>query len=132
MSRNFVNLLTVAAALLIVTACVYRSGRDSTQKNTSLNSSGSNEHETSEVKKYSPASENNNRKKDDGDFIVEHLEIKSARFADLDRRVREDKMLEKAADKLNRALILPRDIKLRTKECGESKPSQAYPLLCWA
>ena len=56
---------------------------------------------------------------DKGDFIVEHRGIKNSHYAELDRKVKEEKFLEKAADTLNRSLILPYDIYLRTKDCGE-------------
>ena len=116
MSRNFVNLFTVSAVFFIITACVWRSERDSSSSAPAANAV---EDRNAAVKKYSPDARNTNQKKDEGDFIVEHLELKNARFADIDRRIKEDKLLEKAADKLNRALVLPRDIKLRTKDCGE-------------
>jgi hypothetical protein len=48
-----------------------------------------------------------------------HLGVKNSRYDEIDRQIKEEKLLEKAADKLNRSLILPNDIFLRTKDCGE-------------
>ncbi|MBK7709096.1 MAG: hypothetical protein IPJ30_25920 [Acidobacteria bacterium] len=45
--------------------------------------------------------------------------MKSSRYADLDRRVKNEKLLENAAADLSRALILPEDIFVTAKECGE-------------
>jgi hypothetical protein len=56
--------------------------------------------------------------RDIGDFKVEHDAPRSEKFVEIDRRIRADKLLEKAADKLNAALSLPRDITLRSAECG--------------
>jgi len=115
MTRNQYNLLAVLAILIIVTVgCIYRSGRDSDPSNSP----------TSPVKPAeTPARENKkseeNKKVDKGDFIVEHLGVKNSRYDEIDRQIKEEKLLEKAADKLNRSLILPNDIFLRTKDCGE-------------
>lgn len=71
------------------------------------------------VSDTSPSFEKSNKKEDKGDFIVEHLEVKDARFNDLDQKIKKEKLLEKAADDLNKALILPNNIFLRSKDCGE-------------
>ena len=47
------------------------------------------------------------------------LRFKIRKYEEIDRQIKEDKTLEKAADQLNRSLILPNDIVLRTKDCGE-------------
>lgn len=57
-------------------------------------------------------------KEDKGDFIVEHGGVRNPRYEAVDRSIRESKTLEKAADKLNRSLILPADITLRSKDCN--------------
>ncbi|MDQ6788317.1 MAG: DUF4344 domain-containing metallopeptidase [Acidobacteriota bacterium] len=119
MSRNFINLLTVLAVLFVITACVCRSDRDS-QSSVSTNSTKTFKNDSSPTKAFSEDEDSIDKKKDEGDFIVEHLQVKNPHFADIDRQIKEDKTLEKAADKLNRSLILPRDIILRTKDCGEA------------
>lgn len=45
--------------------------------------------------------------------------MKDPRYEEIDRQIKEDKTLEKATAQLNRSLILPNDIVLRTKDCGE-------------
>lgn len=75
------------------------------------------------------------KQSDRGDFIVEHRAPKNARFAELERKFKSEKLLEKTADTLNRSLILPHDIFLRTNECGESNahydPSDRSITICY-
>ena len=47
------------------------------------------------------------------------MTVKNSNYEEIDRQIKNDKLLEKAADKLNRSLILPNDIHLKTKDCGE-------------
>lgn len=119
MSRNLYNLLAVSILLFVITACVCRSDRDS---QTTVNSNSTNLVKTdfNSTKAFKEDEESISQKKDEGDFIVEHLPVKNPRYSEFNRRIKEDKTLEKAADKLNRSLILPHDIILRTKECGEA------------
>ena len=51
--------------------------------------------------------------------MVEHLDIETPRYKEIDRQVRSDRLLELAAKKLNLASSLPHDITLRTKDCKE-------------
>ena len=113
MRPNLINLIFAATILVLVTACFCRSDRD----DDSPPPSQSNEAETKEIRPNAPA--NTARKKDEGDFIVEHLEVTTPRYQEIARQVQEKKLLEKAADKLNRALVLPNDIFLRTKDCNQ-------------
>lgn len=106
--------------LFIITACVCPSDRDSVPSNSPPSSDSSkNEQNQSKVVSKDKDERTKNKKADEGDFIVEHIAVKNQRYAEIDRQIKEDKTLEKAADKLNRALILPNDITLRTKDCGE-------------
>ncbi len=115
MSRNIFNLITALGILVIITACVCPSGRDKNSKSTVISDNSA---ETNQSAETIPA-KSDNKKEDRGDFIVEHIAVQNPRYAEIDRQINEDKTLEKAADKLNRALILPHDITLRTKDCGE-------------
>lgn len=117
MSRNFSNLLFVLAILVFITACVCRSDRNS--EPTSTPPQPASNTQTKDTKDTKSTPENPNKKKDEGDFIVEHLEVSNARYAEIDRQVKDEKLLEKAADKLNRALIMPKDLYLRTKDCND-------------
>ncbi len=113
MNRSLFNLLAVSAILIfITTACFYTSSRE-TQKN-SAPANQANATENSEPKK----SFSTNRQ-DKGDFTIEHIAVNNPRYVEIDKQVKDEKLLEKAADKLNRSLKLPYDINLRTKDCGE-------------
>ena len=115
MNRNQFNLLAVLAILIIVTvSCVYRSSRNSQPSN-----APSNEVKTETSGEPKPSKSVENKKTDKGDFVVKHLEVSNSRYNEIDRQIKEEKLLEKAADKLNRSLILPYDIDLITKDCGE-------------
>ena len=114
MRQNLFNLSLVLAILVFITACVCRSDRD-TDPNPDATPPTSNAEVT---KKDAPVkADQKNKKRDDGDFTVEHIDVRNQRYAEIDRQVKGEKLLEKAADRLNRALILPKDIVLRTKDC---------------
>ena len=51
--------------------------------------------------------------------MVKHLAVFNSHYNEIDRQIKDEKLLEKAADKLNSSLILPYDIDLVTKDCGE-------------
>jgi hypothetical protein len=114
MRQNLFNLSLVLAILVFITACVCRSDRDN-NPDVDSTPSQANTSGTEPKKEKSPSQKN--KKKDEGDFTVEHVEIKNPRYAEIDRQVKGEKLLEKAADRLNRALILPNDIVLRTQDC---------------
>jgi len=115
MNRNQYNLLAALAILIIVTvSCVSSSSRDGDASGTPAVQTKANENQTK-----SAAKPDETKKSDKGDFIVVHLDVKNSRYDEIDRQVKEEKLLEKAADKLNRSLILPHDINLFTKDCGE-------------
>lgn len=120
MSRNLFNLFAVVVILIIITACVCRSDRDNEPipVNDSPKSS-SFENKQNLTNSIYEDKELINKKPDKGDFIVEHITVKNPRYEEIDRQIKEDNTLEKAAAKLNRSLILPNDITLRTKDCGE-------------
>lgn len=56
---------------------------------------------------------------DNGDFKVVNVPVTDGKYADLDRVVKEQKMLENAADDLNTKLTLPWDITMTAKVCGQ-------------
>jgi hypothetical protein len=115
MNRSRYNLLAVLAILIIMTvSCVYRSGR-----NSEPNSAIPTPDNTVEPAAKKEIKDDADKRIDKGDFIVEHLGVKNPRYEEIDRQVKEEKLLEKAADKLNRSLILPNDVYLRTRDCGE-------------
>jgi hypothetical protein len=118
---NVINLFMVSAVWLFVSACVFSTGKenpkaDSNSQNNSANSAADNAANVSNTKS---SFEKPDKKEDKGDFIVEHAAVKNARFIELDQKIKKEKLLEKAADDLNKALILPADIFLSSKDCGE-------------
>lgn len=111
--RNFLNLLVVVGVFLVAGACVLQPAKNENSNQTAQPPASAN--------KPLPANAaaKKDKQEDRGDFIVEHRSVKNSRYAETDRKVKEEKFLEKAADTLNRSLILPYDIYLRTKDCGE-------------
>ncbi len=117
MNRNFSNLCAVLVILIIITACVCRSEKD---LGTNKPVSSSNKVENIPPLIENEPDDDKSKKKDEGDFKVEHIAVKNPRYLEIDRQIKEKKDLEKAADRLNQALSLPNDITLRTKDCGET------------
>lgn len=106
--KQFSPFVTLTILCVVTVGCFY--GKDET---------GANQNQAEIQKTADKKVFESNKKEDKGDFIVEHLPLKNARYAEIDRQVKEEKLLEKAADKLNRSLRLPRDVFLRTRDCGE-------------
>lgn len=115
MNRSQLNLLACLAILTVLTAaCVYRSSRNSEPSKPTANTA---KYEETKTPRANKADEN--KKFDKGDFLVDHQQVSDARYNEIDRQIKEEKLLEKAADRLNSSLILPYDISLITKDCGE-------------
>jgi hypothetical protein len=111
MHRNLINLVLACGILALVVGCYCRSGRD---KEDPVTIGQSEDNDNSEFQPKAKA-----KNKDEGDFVVEHLAVTTPRYVEIDRQVKSEKLLEKAADQLNRSLILPNDITLRTKDCSQ-------------
>ncbi|MGB7068090.1 MAG: DUF4344 domain-containing metallopeptidase [Pyrinomonadaceae bacterium] len=112
MRENLINLLLVIGLVGLITACVSERG----SVKTGIDSAGpiaGNETVSD------PAGTDRGKSADIGDFIVEHSEVKNAKFLKIDNEIKRERLLEDAADRLNTALILPDDIFLRTKDCGD-------------
>jgi hypothetical protein len=116
MRPNLVNLTITVAAMFLATACFWSSDREVSSDSPDEYIEESN---TSAPQSKDAAPAIANKKKDEGDFKVEHLQVQTPRYIEIDRQVKADKLLELAAEKLNRTLILPNDIVLRTKDCKE-------------
>jgi Putative metallopeptidase len=117
-SRNVTNLFVISVVWLFVSACVFSTSKESEKvESKPVSNSTTNISENSSNAKFN--SEKNNKKEDKGDFVVQHVDVKNPRFDELDQKIKNEKLLEKAADDLNRALSLPNDIYLRSKDCGE-------------
>lgn len=116
-NRNFINLFIILAVLLFVSACVFNTKKENLKSES--NSPTDSQDNSANVSNTKSSFEREGKKDDKGDFIVQHLDVKDARFNELDQKIKKEKLLEKAADDLNKALILPNDIFLRSKDCGE-------------
>ncbi len=118
--QNLLNLLIVFAVLFFVFGCFCRPDRDfeppkqATPTPNQSNKSESNSYQNAPVSKPS-----NNEKNDKGDFVVQYPNLQNQRYKDLDQKIKEEKVMEDAANQLNKNLKLPTDIYLRTKDCGE-------------
>lgn len=117
-SRNRLNLLMILLILGIVIACSCPNVRDDGGFDNDEPTADANKNDTDKDKDNDKDETSKSEKPDKGDFVVEHTTVKTSKYADIDRQIKEEKVLEKAADKLNRSLSLPHDIPLRTKECG--------------
>lgn len=117
LARNAVNLVAVVVIFLLVTACFCRSER---AEESPLKKPVADEPAAAPEKADKKTSQNKtaDKKADEGDFIVEHLGVQNPRYAGIDKQIKDNKTLEKAANDLNQSLVLPFDIFLRTKDCG--------------
>jgi hypothetical protein len=113
MRRNLFNLALALGILFLVAGCFCRPDRETQPSN------GQSQVESDDDQVDSATSSPAAKKNDAGDFKVEHLGVTTPRYVEIDKQVREEKLLEKAADQLNRALVLPTDITLRTQDCNQ-------------
>ena len=115
--QNLFNLIFISAVLMFITACVCQSDRSNpAQDNTSPKETPA----ASTTPVTTSEKKDKNKNEDRGDFLVNHFAVQNSKYDEIDRQIKQDKTLEKAADRLNRSLILPNDIELRTKDCGQS------------
>jgi hypothetical protein len=130
--RRILPLLLAAIVLLSFNACVFQTAKNSPPDKSAAETAQAN---AATMPVVGAARSDEKKQTDKGDFIVEHAGAKNAAYADFDRKIREEKLLEKAADTLNRALVLPRDVYLRTKECGQANahydPNDLSITLCY-
>lgn len=116
--RNKLNVLIVLGALVLILGCMCNPDRNSSRSDSSPEATEDRSGDANDADAPEENASNKKLNEDKGDFIVERSEVENPNFKSLDKEVREAKVLEKAADKLNRTLILPHDITLRTKDCG--------------
>ena len=117
MNRNLVNFFLVLGLLILITACMCPSSRNG-ESNTSEPESTPGRTSNTSSKNTSTSDNPVAKNKDQGDFVPEHIDVTNSRYAEIDRQVRQARLLEKGADALNRALILPKDITLRSRDCN--------------
>jgi Putative metallopeptidase len=110
---NLINLISIGLLLLIVFGCVCPNSKDDDRrdlKNTDVPTPTKNDGKKNDSDKSNVS--------DKGDFLVERVPVKDSRYAEIDRRLKEERTMEKAADKLNKALALPHDITMMTRDCN--------------
>jgi hypothetical protein len=136
MQRNVVNLTIVLGILFVVMACVCPSQRNN-QSTSESNTADPPVIATKSTPASSstPSTTGDKRNKDNGDFIPQHETVSNSRYLEIDKQIKQEKLLEKAADGLNQALILPHDIYLKSKDCGEVnayyKPDENSVTVCY-
>lgn len=117
MTRNIVNLLFIFLLLIMATACFWSSDRSS--DNVPQDRGSANAAATTDQSADPPRTAATPLP-DKGDFVVENQTSSVPRFRSIDDRVRANRLLESAAERLNRSLILPQDIILRLRACDEA------------
>src|SRR6476620_9700306 len=121
MQRNVVNLTLVLGILFVVMACVcpsQRNNQNTSEGNTSTDPPVVSAKSTP-ASASTPSTTSGKRNNDNGDFIAQHESVSNSRYSEIDKQIKQEKLLERAADGLNQALILPHDIYLKRKDCGE-------------
>lgn len=125
MSTFKVNcLLALCIFTVLASACVWRSSRETAAGNETR--PAPNVNTAANAPQNDPADESGAamfKQRDTGDFIVRKAEVSDSKYAGIQQRIADEKLLEKAADKLNRSLILPKDVYLQAKDCGEQNAS---------
>lgn len=116
--QSLLNLFFVAIIFFIVIGCVCRSGRDEGALEPAQPVPESNKARSNSVDNVAKP-DALGKKQDAGDFLVEYSEVKNSKYQEIDRQIKNEKVLETAANNLNRSLILPNDITLRARDCGE-------------
>lgn len=146
--ENATNLLVILGMLFVAFGCVCKDlnnnsgGGNIPSSNTSINpSSNTNSSANSSAKKPSKKGDTKaetTRKSevaDNGDFQVEYVDVQDQRYSKLNNELRQEKVLEAAAKDLNKALALPHDITLVTRDCGQVNafynPNDRSVTLCY-
>ena len=70
---------------------------------------------TKSSKKSGATSEN----EDEGDFIPVYVQVENEKYAEFNRRFKDQKVIEDITDSLNEALALPVDVNVTFKDCGQ-------------
>jgi hypothetical protein len=134
MNRNSINLFLAIGTLTLVASCFCKSDRDFDVSTDSPSNISTNP-PAPQSNKSANASSSKDKKADVGDFLVEHLAVTTPRYIEIDKQVRNERLLENAADKLNKALNLVDDITLRTKDCKEINayydPNDSSVTMCY-
>ncbi|QQS42122.1 MAG: hypothetical protein IPM63_04030 [Acidobacteriota bacterium] len=118
LSKNKLNLLIVLGTLVLILGCMCDPNRNDSGDLSLSSDSNSEDAPARDDSDTGDDSGKPGQRDDKGDFVVESTDVENPNFESVHREITRAKVLEKAADKLNRTLILPHDITLRTKDCG--------------
>lgn len=114
--QNVLNLLAVCVIFFFIVGCFCRQDQDGPDSRPTPEPSPVGNTKTGNTSK-NPST--NTNEKDKGDFLVKQSSVDNPRYQDIDSQVKKDKVLEGAAAQLNKSLMLPFDITLTSKACGE-------------
>lgn len=138
--ENSINLLIIFTLLTIVLGCFCGdlTRNRSSQLTDDNNSKTVTNTTTRKPSKKGDTKSDTKRKSiepDNGDFLVEYVEVQDERYQKANDELRKAKVLEKAARDLNKSLALPYDITLVTRDCGKVNafynPNDRSVTLCY-
>ncbi|MEO8073941.1 MAG: DUF4344 domain-containing metallopeptidase, partial [Acidobacteriota bacterium] len=70
-------------------------------------------------KKSSKKPEKTSENADEGDFIAVYSEVDNPKYAEFNRRFKDQKIIDDVTDNLNNVLALPTDVNVTFKDCGK-------------
>lgn len=114
---NSVNFAIVLGLMVFVLACACPGGKWELGDQNSSTPTNSKPDGNKPGKDGGQTKAPSNGREDKGDFVVEDGRVSDPRYDDLDRSIKKNRVLEDAAERLNAALILPRDIVLKASDC---------------
>lgn len=124
--ENAVNLIVVFAILFVGFGCFCggnnrRGASILSQSDNAATTTTANSGKKSSKKPNTKTTETAKKsgKPDNGDFLVEYVDVQDARYEKVNEQMRDTKVLEGAARDLNKNLALPYDLTLVTRDCGE-------------
>lgn len=129
-SQNAFNLLMIFVMLIFGFGCLCsnldedrnrnRSSKNASEPQSETNASGKQQTNKSRTKANTQATTTKRSEEaDNGDFQVEYVEVENPKYEKLNQEMRQEKVLESASRDLNKALSLPYDITLVTRDCGQ-------------
>ena len=118
--ENTVNLIIVSSLLFFGVGCLCLGGGGGDRRRGGYDSPAPNGNQRGSKK---PNTKSDTAKKattpDNGDFLVEYVDVQDSRYEKVNEEMRDEKVLETASRDLNKNLALPYDITLRTTDCGQ-------------
>jgi hypothetical protein len=133
--QNIANFLIVSAVFIFIVGCVCPSSDNRTSETRKTVSEDEKSAANTDKPLVKNDKENKSSANDKGDFVVEYAKVSNSRYSEIDKQIKNEKVLEKAAEDLNKSIKLPADITLRTKDCNEVNafydPKDASITVCY-